>query len=168
MKDRFEYIKQNILDSELNTLFDLANIDWVECDRFAQTHFVVEASKLYNNGLFIYEIANTLKCARSTIRRWLKQAANIGLCDYDPSNIQKRHGLKVSRPVNIYTMDRNFIQTFLYRRVAGDFIEKTESQVKLATETKKHICGDYLVFNADDPTQSDPTKIIPNKMIKEE
>lgn len=33
MYERFEHVKQHIRSSKLNNLFDLNNIDWIECDR---------------------------------------------------------------------------------------------------------------------------------------
>lgn len=88
--DRFEYIKNNMLHSDLKELFNMSVIDWIACDKKAQSKLVVKVAELYNNGLCISEIKNIFNCSKITIAKWLKQAKNIGLCDYDPREAQKR------------------------------------------------------------------------------
>ncbi len=96
--NRFEYIKNNILKSELSSLFDLSSIDWVLCDKQAQSKLTLQAAKLYNDGLCLQEISNILKYTKITIVKWLNQATRIGLCNYDPKDAQKR-GLKFAKNI---------------------------------------------------------------------
>ena len=98
--NRFEYIKNNILNSELNILFDLSNIDWILCDKQAQRKFVAQVADLYNQGMCISEIKNIFNYSKMTIANWLRQAKNIGLCDYDPREAQSR-GIKFAKKTRI-------------------------------------------------------------------
>ena len=79
-----EFIKSNILDSELNELFDLSNIDWLACHEFACKSLIKTASDLWANGIRnTLEISKIIKIARTTACRYLKQGAELGWCDYD-------------------------------------------------------------------------------------
>ena len=93
---RFEYIRDNIINSELNLILNLDNfkIDWNMCDKYAQSSIIVEICDLWNSGKYkICEIAELLKVGSSTIRRYLKDANRIGLCRYD-ANETKTNGLR--------------------------------------------------------------------------
>lgn len=80
-----EYIKSNILNSELNMLFDLSNIDWTMCDKRAQKNLVNIVCDLYSSGTTsIKDIANKLHISRNTVRDYLKRGTELGWCSYDP------------------------------------------------------------------------------------
>jgi len=46
-----EHIKESILNSELSTLFDLSNINWDECNKYALSTKVREVCDLWNSGI---------------------------------------------------------------------------------------------------------------------
>lgn len=75
-----EYIKTNILNSILNNIFDLSNIDWSFCDRLAQKRFVKEACNLYMSNISVKEIAKELCISRATVYKYLKTGKSLGLC----------------------------------------------------------------------------------------
>lgn len=85
---RFEYIKSNILKSRLSEIINLSPILWDECLRVALSSNIIESAKLYNSRYNIEDIAKMLRCNRSTVRDWLKQASQIDLCDYSPDAIR--------------------------------------------------------------------------------
>jgi hypothetical protein len=89
------YISSRILSSELNNIFDMSSIDWRQCGYFASGSLVHEAAELYNKKHSVMDISNKLKHSDTTIRRWLKQATSIGLCEYIPC----KGFLKNNRPV---------------------------------------------------------------------
>ena len=79
-----DYIKNNILSSELNCIFDLSHIDWVLCDQRAQKSLVKEACNLYTNETHdLNEIANRLHVAKKTVRRYLRNGKKFDWCDYN-------------------------------------------------------------------------------------
>lgn len=77
-----EWIKKHIMLSKLSKIFDLSKINWEKCDIYAINSFIIETSKLWNNGMDLLQISQTLKMSRSTIQRYIKIADNIGLCNY--------------------------------------------------------------------------------------
>lgn len=80
-----EFIKNNILNSKLNHMFDLSLINWFKIEEFALSNLVKIVSNYWSNDIkSTKEIANIIKLDRSTIRRYLKQGAELDWCDYDP------------------------------------------------------------------------------------
>lgn len=78
------YISKNILKSYLNDILDLSMVDWRECGYFASGSLVHASASLYNSKYSICEISIKLGYTEPTIRRWLKKATDIGLCEYLP------------------------------------------------------------------------------------
>ena len=88
LKSDLEYIKNNILNSKLNELINLNNIDWLECHKFASKSRIYEASDIYNKNKHLSprEIGTIMKVSNTTARKFLKQAHDLGLCDYVANN----------------------------------------------------------------------------------
>lgn len=92
-----DYIKNNILKSELTELFDLSKIDWLEIDKQSQNSLVKQACDLWSNGIHnTREIGNLIKVDRNTVARYLKQGTKLNWCIYNAKieNI-KAHNKKV-------------------------------------------------------------------------
>ena len=103
-ESRCDYIKENIIQSELSKLFDLTNIDWKLCDEKAHKNLVKEACSLYMNSTKDYEyIAKTLHIGISTARQYVKKGMSFGWCEYDNEKIaidkKKRHGYSISATI---------------------------------------------------------------------
>lgn len=84
-ESNMEYIKNNILKSELVNVFDLSNIDWVECEKFALKNIVKEVCDCWNI-LSIKTVVNVAKETgynKCTVRNYLKKGVILGWCDYD-------------------------------------------------------------------------------------
>lgn len=116
-ESNMEWIKNSILKSELNNMFDLANIDWSKCHKFACSNLVKKACKLWNEGVkSTIEIGENLNLCSATIVKYLKQGNEIGLCNYNTDKckvviqlslegdfIKKWHSIKdVSRQLRIH------------------------------------------------------------------
>ena len=85
-KSELEWIKNSIINSKLNNMFDLTNIDWNKCFEFALSNLVKKACdiKMNNPDLTSEEISKIMKLHRSTINDYLKKGTKLGWCDYDP------------------------------------------------------------------------------------
>ena len=110
MTDRFTYIKNNILQSELSSIFDLSMIDWIDVNKSALKSHVFDAAELWNQHYSILDISHELQIARSTVREYLKVAAQSNMCDYNEETSKARQranavdGLRraKSKPLVIY------------------------------------------------------------------
>jgi hypothetical protein len=85
MRERFQYVKQSILNSQLAELLDLSSIDWDKCNVYATSSLHMKAAKMYDSGMSIREISEKLYVSYSTIYEWLKRLAKEGLCTYTPA-----------------------------------------------------------------------------------
>lgn len=93
------WIKNSVLNSEMNVLFDLSKIDWLMCEKFAFNNIIKEVCYYWDNKEE-WETTQTIAdnnkwgiSARGTIRDYLKKGNKYGWCNYDP----KEEYLKVAR-----------------------------------------------------------------------
>ena len=93
MSQRFNYIKQSILNSELKDILNLSNINWEKCNREATKSLHMEAAKQYDSGLSINDISKNLNISYNTIYNWLKRLGEEGLCTYKPIIGRKKNKL---------------------------------------------------------------------------
>ena len=92
-----DYIKNNILNSKLSTLFDLSNVDFLLCNKYAYSSLKMKVCDIWNQYHEMGNILQETKLPRETIIRYLKDCTKYGLCDYDPKLQMKRSGKR-----NIY------------------------------------------------------------------
>lgn len=81
-----EYIKDKLLNSELNKLIKLDEVNWNECEEFAIRNVIKEICDCWNNrskGETTKDIADRFNIARSTINKYLHKGNELGLCKYD-------------------------------------------------------------------------------------
>ncbi len=80
-----DYICNNILNSKLNGLFDLSEINWIECHKYAISSKIKEVCNYWNQleNPSVTQVFTDLKMPRITVQRWLKQGSLIGMCDYN-------------------------------------------------------------------------------------
>lgn len=85
-----EWLKNSIEKSEMNTMFNLAIINWEECGMFATGSFTKQVCEDFedNDSAIANKLAIKYGVARTTIVRHLKKGAKFGWCDYDPQRIQ--------------------------------------------------------------------------------
>lgn len=69
----FNYIKKQIINSELSKLFDLNDIDWNFAWVKSQNSKCVETLKLHKKGLSNSEISNVLDIDKSTVAKYIKR-----------------------------------------------------------------------------------------------
>ena len=78
------YIKNNILNSELTELFNLSDVDWDKCEKWALNSLVKKTCNLWEQGYSVSEICKELNISRSTVNRYLKRGRKIGWTTYTP------------------------------------------------------------------------------------
>jgi hypothetical protein len=87
-------IKQNILNSDLNILFDLSMVDWNVCGEFALSNRVKEACNYKRNNpeITTSDIVKLMRLSDNTIRNYLKIGNKHGWCNYNADEeLEKRN-----------------------------------------------------------------------------
>lgn len=82
------HLYQSVIRSEL--VHVLPNIDLASIGKRMASSFVLEVCKLWEEGVFIKDIATKAKLTRSTVRAYLKRGRDAGLCEYDEEFIRTR------------------------------------------------------------------------------
>lgn len=100
-KSELEFIKNNILHSRLNEIFDLSNVDWIKIGKDSEKSLVKDISDYWNNGFTIKEISNKLNISNSIIRESLKKGSKIGWNNYDPKKERMKNSKKLNKIINL-------------------------------------------------------------------
>ena len=121
IKSELEYVKQNILNSKLNEIFDLSIIDWLKVEEFALSNRVKIACSYWNNGIkSTKEIAKIMKVSYATIITYLKKGYKLRWCNYDAKEEVKRHSSKNGKA------NRKSIEVFKDETSLGVYTSITE------------------------------------------
>lgn len=93
----FQWIKEHIINSNLFKLFDLSNIDWIECGKYASNSLIKTVSNLWKQGVqSTTKIGEKIGVDRHTAQKYLKQASLLGFCNYKTKyEIKKENMTKV-------------------------------------------------------------------------
>ena len=94
-ESNMEYIKSSILNSELAKLFDLSNIDWKQCAKFANKNIVKEVCNYWNNkkdSETTIDVGEVFKINRNTVANYLKKGTKLGWCNYNPKEEMYKQG----------------------------------------------------------------------------
>lgn len=92
-----EWIKDNILKSKLNELFDLSKINWLKCEESALKNTVKEVCEYWknkNDNETTNDLAKIFKCSRSAITQYLKNGTKLGWVNYDEKIEMKKSAIK--------------------------------------------------------------------------
>lgn len=81
-KSNFNYIKNNIINSELNNFFDLNIINWNYLLEKSSSTIIKDLVKDYNLNISIKELSNKYKICRDTVIKYLKIGNELKWCSY--------------------------------------------------------------------------------------
>lgn len=104
--DKYEYILNNILNSELSNIIDLSSIDFQKANLISQDSLFIKAIKLWNEGMSVSEIKEQIKVHESTVTNYLKRAKKYGMCD--TYSIQESRYRSISNAVVCLTTNKEF------------------------------------------------------------
>jgi transposase len=92
--DRYQFIKENIINSPLKDMFDLSDIDWDLCNKSAIHTIVKDVCSLWEmDGLSTKEICYKTGLSASTIWKYLKYGRDIGLCPTYDEKVSHQRGI---------------------------------------------------------------------------
>ena len=127
---RFDFIKNNILNSELNTILDLSSVNWISANKSALNSNIKLAATMWDTGIHDKkQIAKDIGISVDAVKKYLTIATNLGLCTYDTeadktiwrNSVAKRFSkpimlFKNNIPVNVFPstteLDRRSIKLY--------------------------------------------------------
>ena len=98
--NRFEYMKNSVLNSKINTIFDLSKIDWEIINKFALSNLVrvVCEYKRSDIELSVLDLCKIMNMGKSSITAFLKQGNDMGWCIYDAkSEMRKGNSKRINK-----------------------------------------------------------------------
>ena len=99
--DKFAYIKDHIINSELYDILPLNTVDWEQCLVGAQTNVFLQVCEMYDNGESVSDISDCVKLSTTTIHKYLKQGYTIGVCKlYNTVDGRRRRKMKYIAQTN--------------------------------------------------------------------
>jgi len=84
-KSDFNYIKNNIMSSELALLFNFSNINWMQIFNDTMSSLKIQVINCWNEYHNFSKIYSTYKISETTCSKWLKDGISLNLCDYNPA-----------------------------------------------------------------------------------
>lgn len=161
MEYRLQYIRDNILKSELALILDLSNINWEAIDaKLLESSITKEICDLRNQGLTNKEIANTLNVSVSIVDSHLKIGKNNGLLNkwamsnhnaktkvFEITNVESG---KIQYCIGVRNFYKN-TENYIGIKVSHHIIDRNtidEHTILNGYEIKKISYYDYLVKTA--------------------
>lgn len=146
-KSELDYIKNNILDSQLNTIFWFwgvnleKDVDWSNCEKRALKSVVKNVCDLYNDGLHAYQIIEKTGLSRSAVYSYLKKGARVKLCNYPDGREKKRKQEATSNYCSKSIICFNDMKEFKNAKEAANYYPniKTYNQIN-AWASRNKVC----------------------------
>ena len=126
--DKYTYILNNVLNSDLKDIVDLSKIDFDLSNKNSVNSLIVKAGELWNQGLTAGQIRKELKIGEGTVTSYLKTASKIGVCDY---SVEKSKARSKYRKVYCVTFDTVY-----------DTITEGANECKTSRDSVKRCCED--------------------------
>lgn len=110
-KSEFDFIKQNVMESELAKIFDLSVIEWNNVLELCTTNLVKKVCeyKAQHQNDRVVEIAEKFGLSDVTTRKYLRMGSELGWCVFDPQSDYEHylseHVTYNARPVFVDTDD---------------------------------------------------------------
>lgn len=122
-----DYIKENILKSDLAKHLDLDAVDWEYCYYHTIPNNMKEIWQEYNNGITIMDLVRKYSKDYATISKYLKIGTQFGYCNY----IADGYHTKV---ICLETLK-------IYNKIADAIRETGITNISYACKSKSHIAG---------------------------
>jgi len=146
-KSELEYIKNNILRSEIIELLDLNNVDWTEIDRKSQKSNIVIACDYWNNGIKnTREIGELMNLHFSTIINYLKKGSELNLTDYNPDDNRSK---TISKKVIQISLDFESIKIWNSTKEVATFYNTNSSTVSEKCRNSKIFEGYLWMYHEE-------------------
>lgn len=90
-KSDFDFIKCNVINSELSFIYSLKDVNWVSLKEKCETNILQAVANCWNNGVYVAEdIGNIVGLSKAPIRKYLNRCEEFGLIKkYDKEIIER-------------------------------------------------------------------------------
>ena len=168
-----EYIKDKILNSELNNIFNLSKVNWLKCEEFALSNLVKKACeyKRDNPDMTTTQIGKIMNISRTTIKKYLKKGTKIwDWISYDAKEEMRKHGKKYGGQLRKKVICLNNNKIFGSISEAENYYD-INGGINLCCKDKRVTAGielnteEYLQWQLYDEYLINPKKILSNNEV---
>ena len=128
-KSEYNYIKNNILNSKLNEIFDLNIINWDLCLKESTPNIIKNICEYYNinkSNITIDEIAEHFNISDTTFRKYRDIGVKYGWCDYDKDIVENVRVNKIAeskyKAVSVFDEMHSLIKSFLNAKLCCEYM----------------------------------------------
>lgn len=118
-----DYIKNNIINSELNNILNLNDIDWNACEEFAMKNLSVDIWSDFNNGIKVAELSQKYNVSKNKIRRILHVGTELNKCRYDGEAEHKKSIMGSNynnKETKVFDLNGNLLGTYKSAKYISD------------------------------------------------
>jgi ribosomal protein S27E len=96
-KSALDFIKDNIINSQLNELISFSDVDWMKVHEFAIKGIVKDVCNDYNIFQNTSMLIDKYKVSLSAILKYLKQGTELSWCNYNSKEAMKNNGARAGK-----------------------------------------------------------------------
>lgn len=115
-ESNMNWIKNSVINSDLNTLFNLSNVDWINIEKNSVNSFIKIVCNLWSSGLRSSTlISENVNLGKHTVVKYLKKGEKLGWCDYNADEVMKevrKYGKKNTKSVVQLSLSDEFIRSW--------------------------------------------------------
>lgn len=154
-KSDLEYIKNNILKSKLNKIFNLNEINWQEAHKKSCGSKIKEVCDLWNNNTKnLSEMRKLTGLGNWAIIDYLKKGNEIGWCQYIPgeerNKLTSQLGKKNGKPIVQLTKEGKFINEYESISEASRILNIDISNISKVCNKKRNLTKNFIfMFKKD-------------------
>jgi transposase len=156
-KSEPNYIKENIIHSNLSNYVSFIDVDWEKCHEYACNSLIKKACELKNEGLSVLEISKLIKLSKNTIITYLKQGSEVGWCIYDPKEEMRKNGFKngkrLGKELVRLTLNDEYIDTFISVEDADRKLSVCSRNISAVCRNLRNTAGGYKWMYKEDYDQ---------------
>ena len=138
-ESEIEWIKNSIINSRIADIYNISNIDWLECQKYAISSLVVDSCNLWKLNKSALEISKLLHICQSTVSRYLKKGTELGWCDYNGIEESKKHHIRMYRKVYCLELNKRFNSLI----EAGKYVNRSTSSISSCCIGRTKTCAGY-------------------------
>lgn len=149
----FEYIKNNVLKSDIAKLFNLKNINWDKVNKKTQSSILFRITDLWNIGYSIKGISNEVDKNRNTVTKFLNIGDKLNMCNYSIEESYRRGYLDANYKGKIVvqlTLNLEFINEFESIAKAKRETKVDHSSINMCCRGKRKTAGGFKWMYKED------------------
>ena len=113
--DKFKYLKDSVLNSELVNYLDFSIINWYELEKSCLRNKLIESCEYYTlhkNEMNLKEMASQLNITPALMSHYVRKGHELNICVYDNYNYNKQRKIRVIETDEIFNGIRECIRYF--------------------------------------------------------